>query len=125
MLVMNNVTRYNFVMYGLKKADFNRFDQLVKEKITENLLAEGIAQTLIEKYLQNIGEATYTETSDRSILSQMNDMIWIAQYDMDRNMRESNELGIDQVNRFLNDYIMTKLPQLYPRQAMLEALENL
>ncbi|PSJ86777.1 hypothetical protein C7R93_27995 [Brevibacillus fortis] len=122
---MNNVTRYNFVMYGLKKADFNRFDQLVKEKITENLLAEGIAQTLIEKYLQNIGEATYTETSDRSILSQMNDMIWIAQYDMDRNMRESNELGIDQVNRFLNDYIMTKLPQLYPRQAMLEALENL
>ncbi|MED1797461.1 hypothetical protein P4V60_02460 [Brevibacillus porteri] len=112
-------------MHGLKRADFNRFDQLVKEKIAENLLAEGIAQTLIEKYLQNVGEATYTETSDRSILSQMNDMIWIAQDDMDRNMRESNELGINQVNRFLNDYIMTKLPQLFPRLAMLEALENL
>lgn len=125
MLVMNNVTRYNFVMHGLKREDFNRFDQLVKEKIAENLLAEGVTQTLIEKYLQNVGEATYTETSDRSILSQMNDMIWIAQDDMDRNMRESNELGIDQVNRFLNDYIMTKLPQLFPRQAMLEALENL
>ncbi|OUQ86308.1 hypothetical protein B5G50_22305 [Brevibacillus brevis] len=124
-LVMNNVTRYNFVMYGLKKGDFNRFDQLVKEKIAENLLADGIAQTRIEKYLQNIGEATYTETSDRSILSLLNDMIWIAQDDMDRNMRESNELGIDQVNRFLNDYIMTKLPQLFPRQAMLEALEEL
>ncbi|WP_412679230.1 DUF6933 domain-containing protein [Brevibacillus formosus] len=124
-LVMNNVTRYNFVMHGLKREDFNRFDQLVKEKIAENLLAEGVTQTLIEKYLQNVGEATYTETSDRSILSQMNDMIWIAQDDMDRNMRESNELGIDQVNRFLNDYIMTKLPQLFPRQAMLEALENL
>lgn len=62
MLVMNNVTRYNFVMYGLKKGDFNRFNQLVKEKIAENLLADGIAQTRIEKYLQNIGEATYTET---------------------------------------------------------------
>ncbi|PSK20951.1 hypothetical protein C7R94_02440 [Brevibacillus sp. NRRL NRS-603] len=123
--MMNNVTRYNFVMHGLKREDFNRFDQLVKEKIAENLLAEGVTQTLIEKYLQNVGEATYTETSDRSILSQMNDMIWIAQDDMDRNMRESNELGIDQVNRFLNDYIMTKLPQLFPRQAMLEALENL
>ncbi|PSK12637.1 hypothetical protein C7R92_07985 [Brevibacillus porteri] len=123
--MMNNETRYNFVMHGLKRADFNRFDQLVKEKIAENLLAEGIAQTLIEKYLQNVGEATYTETSDRSILSQMNDMIWIAQDDMDRNMRESNELGINQVNRFLNDYIMTKLPQLFPRLAMLEALENL
>lgn len=61
-LVMNNVTRYNFVMYGLKKGDFNRFNQLVKEKIAENLLADGIAQTRIEKYLQNIGEATYTET---------------------------------------------------------------
>nr|WP_199928720.1 hypothetical protein [Brevibacillus brevis] len=112
-------------MYGLKKAGFNRFDQLVKEKLVENLLADGIAQMRIEKYLQNIGEATYTETSDRSILSQMNDMIWIAQDDMDRNMRESNELGIDQVNRLLNDYIMTKLPQLFPRQAMLEALEEL
>ncbi|WP_256434418.1 hypothetical protein [Brevibacillus sp. HB1.3] len=40
-------------------------------------------------------------------------------------MRKSNELGIDQVNRFLNDYIMTKLPQLFSRQVMLEALEEL
>ncbi|WP_412915289.1 DUF6933 domain-containing protein [Brevibacillus sp. 179-C 1.1 NHS] len=124
-LVMNNVTRYNFVMYGLKKAEFNRFDQLVKEKIAENLLAEGIGQSLVEKYLQNVGAAAYTETSDRSILSQMNDMIWIAQEDMDRNMRESNELGLDKVNQFLNDYIMTKLPQLFPRKAMMEALEEL
>ncbi|CAI8828086.1 hypothetical protein EMIT07CA2_240033 [Brevibacillus sp. IT-7CA2] len=123
-LLMNNVTRYNFIIYGLKKADFNRFDQLVKEKIAENLIAEGISQTLVEKYLQNVGEATYTETSDRSIIGQMNEMIWIAMDVMDQNVRETDDLGIDGVNRFLNDFIMSKLPQLFPRVAMIEALEN-
>lgn len=124
-LVMNNVTRYNFIMVGLKKAEFNRFHLLMKEKIAENLIAEGFAQSLVEKYMEKIGEPTYTQTSDRSLIGQMNEMIWFAEMKMDHIEREIDDVEIDRVNRFLNDCVMTKLPQAFPRVAMREALEKL
>ncbi|TQR30166.1 hypothetical protein LOY85_03675 [Brevibacillus brevis] len=123
--VMNNVTRYNFILYGLKKADFKRFDQILLEKISENLIADGIAQSLIQKYFYHAGEATFTQTSDRSIISQLNDMILLARYDMDNNVREMGVEELNQINRLSNQYPMSKLPQIFPRDAMQYALENL
>ncbi|MFD2087306.1 DUF6933 domain-containing protein [Brevibacillus brevis] len=123
--VMNNVTRYNFIIYGLKKADFTRFDQIFLEKISENLIADGIEQSLIQKYLRHASEATFTQTSDRSIISQLNDMIYLARYDMDNNIRQIGVEELNQINRLSNQYPMSKLPQIFPRDAMQHALENL
>jgi hypothetical protein len=50
---MNNETRYNFVIFGLKKEDFKRFDSMIVESIVENLLDDGVSPVLIDHYLKN------------------------------------------------------------------------
>jgi hypothetical protein len=124
-LIMNNVTRYNFVMYGLKKEDFKRFQGLVMEKIEENLLADEMGQALVDKYLSNLGQTCYTPTSDRSILSQINEMIVVSQNEMDEYIDESGDPETAQVNRFLNRFVFLKLPNLYSGETMYDALQQL
>jgi hypothetical protein len=124
-LVMNNETRYNFILFGLKKDSFNRFNEIIIENISANLLADGMDKILIDKYLQDHRKIAYTPTSDRSILGQINEMIMVAQYEMEGNLNETNDPDIEQVNRFLNRFIMLKLPKLYAGVTMHEALQNL
>jgi hypothetical protein len=124
-LAMNNETRYNFVIFGLKKDSFNRFDEIIFENISANLLADGMDKALIDTYLQDHRQINYTPTSDRSIIGQINDMIMIAQYEMERNMNEVNDPDIEQVNRFLNRFVMLKLPKLYAGETMHDALQRL
>lgn len=104
-LLMNNETRYNFVLYGLKREDIKRFEQLVSEKIVENLLADGIEQSLVDKYFQLGLELSYAPTSDRSILGQINEMIMVAKDELEANISETNDPTVEQVNRLLNRYI--------------------
>jgi len=124
-LLMNNQTRYNFILYGLKKDDFRRFDHVIYEKIVENLTEDGIGQSLIEEYLKNYKQVIYTKTSDRSILGQINEMIFVAKDEIERNISEMGDPAIDQVNRLLNRFIILKLPKLYTIEAMHEALQDL
>lgn len=121
-LVMNNETRYNFVMFGLVKADFKRFGELIVKQISSNLLADGMEQALVDKYLQKYGEVSYTPTSDRSIIGQINEMIMVAQYEMEGNIIESGDPEIDQVNRMLNKFVFLKLPKLYSGETMHDAI---
>ncbi|CAM4176297.1 hypothetical protein L1N85_13685 [Paenibacillus alkaliterrae] len=123
-LVMNNETRYNFVMFGLLKADFKRFSDLIVKQLSDNLLADGIEQALVDNYLQNRGDVSYTPTSDRSIIGQINDMIMVAQYVMNGNIIDTGDPEIDQVNRMLNRFVMLKLPKLYSGETMHDALQN-
>lgn len=122
-LVMNNETRYNFVMFGLVKVDFKRFDDLIVKQISDNLLADGMEQVLVDKYLLNCGDVSYTPTSDRSIIGQINEMIMVAQYEMEGNIDEYGDPKIDQVNRFLNRFVILKLPKLYSGETMYDALQ--
>lgn len=121
-LVMNNKTRYNFVLFGLKKNDFKRFDDIVVQAITENLSADGIGEGIIKKYIQNCTEVSYTATSDRSIISQINEMIMASEHRMREDKLDGIKTDIYELNRWLNRYIMMKLPKLYAGETMLEEL---
>src|SRR5690625_4519430 len=74
-IVMNNKSRYNFVMGNLVKKDFIRYGSLVKEGIKENLIADGFSDQIVENYLEQCDDTNFAPTSDRSIISQMNEMI--------------------------------------------------
>jgi hypothetical protein len=124
-LVMNNESRYNFVIYGLVKADFKRFNELVLEHIQLNLLKDGMSQKQIDIYLDEHKEFYYSPTSDRSIISQINEMIMVVGHVFEQNLYKYNELRVDNVNRFLNRYIFMKLPKLYSGETMQEALRDL
>lgn len=120
-LVMNNETRYNFVLFGLVKADFKRYGDLIREHISRNLLDDGMEQYLIDRYLNFCNEVGYMATNNRSILSQMNEMIKIAQFEMQGNMDEFGDPHIEQVNRLLNKFVMLQLPK-FSGEMMRDAL---
>jgi hypothetical protein len=124
-LVMNNETRYNFILYGLKKDDFKRFDELLVKNITENLRADGIDQEIIEHYLEGHGQIQYAPTSDRSIIGQINEMIMVTQYKLEAYKDDNIEPDLYKINRMLNRFIMLKLPLLYSGETMRVALQKL
>ncbi|MGG4146803.1 hypothetical protein ABEW34_27205 [Paenibacillus algorifonticola] len=126
-LVMNNETRYNFVLHGLKKQDFKRFHELVAESIAENLLADKADKQVIERYMQSADAFSFTKTSDRSIISQINDMILIIKHMHQYDMEEKGEIHdrwFYELNREINKVPMLKLPLAYSGETMLEALNN-
>jgi hypothetical protein len=53
-LVMNNHTRYNFLLYGLKSNDFKNFTNVVIQGIQENLLADGFEYQLLKNIYQTV-----------------------------------------------------------------------
>jgi hypothetical protein len=124
-LVMNNMTRYNFVLDGLKKAEFKVFDEVVVKAIAENLLADGVDKITIEKYLQRCGSISYTSTSDRSIISQVNEMIMMTKIQMENDRVDGIETNIYELNRWLNRFVMLKLPKAFSGETMREALRSL
>ena len=124
-IVMNNKTRFNFVLVGLKRGDFLNFDSIVVKGIKENLLAEGIDNTVVESYLQESNKVIYTVSSDRSIISQMNEMKRNIEYIFSRDRAEGIETDIYELNRWLNSFVMLKLPKLYSGETMKDELMKL
>jgi hypothetical protein len=124
-IVMNNLTRFNFIVTGLKKADFVKYDQIVTNAIEENLFAEGASKDRIDKYMRHCSPAIYRTTSERSIISQMNEMIMFAEHCMSLDKYDGIETNIQKLNRELNRFVMSKLPKCYSGERMLEELERI
>ncbi|AIE59977.1 DUF6933 domain-containing protein [Bacillus methanolicus] len=124
-LVMNNMTRYNFIIYGLKKGDFKQFDEIIVNEIANNLKADKVKETHRQKYINKCGQVSYTSTNDRSIISQINEMIRVSKYKMEADKVNGIETDIYKLNRFLNGFIMLKLPELYSGETMRSALQSL
>lgn len=121
-IVINNKTRFNFVLVGLKKADFLNFDSIIIKEIKKNLLAEGIEKTVINKYLNGCNKVIYTTSSSRSIISQMNEMKRNIEYILKNDKTEGIETDIHDLNRWLNKFVMLKLPKLYSGETMKDEL---
>jgi len=73
-MLLNNATRYPIILYGMKAAEFKRFDQIALEAIRETFLLEGFSVEKINTYIKNCGKVTFCKTSSRSLLGQMTDM---------------------------------------------------
>ncbi len=117
-VVMNTLTRYNFILVGLKSKDFKDYERIVLEAIRENLLLDGATDEMVEKYFDKINQIIYLPTSSRPVISQMNEVIttftwWI------------EDSTVEEVNRKLNDYPMLTLPKIYSGISMMDELNNL
>ena len=73
-MLLNNATRYPIILYGMKAAEFKKFDQIALEAIRETFLLEGFPLDKVNKYIENCGKVTFCKTSSRSLLGQMTDM---------------------------------------------------
>lgn len=124
-LVMNNVSRYNFLLFGLKASDFKQLDQIVMEEMKCNMVADGIDELTVQKYMKNCQSVTYTKTSERTIISQINEMISVVKYWMELREHEGKAINIDEINRKLNRFVMLRLPKSYSGETMKDELQHL
>src|SRR5699024_2223252 len=74
-VLMNNATRYPIVLYGLRKADFARIEELIVEAIIEVMQLEGIDQSIIDLYVEQMGDIQYSKTENRTMTSWLNNTI--------------------------------------------------
>ena len=75
-IFMNDLTRYSVILFGLKKADFNNLETLMKTQLKKNMLSNGFNDFSIHKFTKTLDEITFTGTSSRSILGQIKDSLF-------------------------------------------------
>lgn len=95
------------------------------EQLALNLAADEMETTIAQHYMKQSPAVHYGRTSNRSILSQINEMIWIARSEMEQNFTQQHDPEVASVNRFLNRFIFMQLPELYAVEAMKDALQQL
>jgi hypothetical protein len=71
-VLMNSQTRYVIVLYGMKAKDFSQIKPWIVRAIREVLLAEGIKEEVVERYLQEAGDIRFAATKDRAHVSRLN-----------------------------------------------------
>ena len=83
-IVMNNLTRYSVVLYGLKAEHFNKFNVLVLSAIEQVFRAEGwFSDEVISHYMRTGSQVIYANSSDRSILGQLVDVQYHLEWRID------------------------------------------
>lgn len=124
-LLINDDSRYPVLLFGLKAADFKMLDKLITLAIEETFLAEGFSTEIVEKYLSAAGPLTFNKTSNKSIISTMNQIAGVAKD------YENEELNFDQLNQ--TDFNLRMGQWLYksedgykhPRDVLVEAMTKL
>jgi hypothetical protein len=73
-LITNDKTLFSFFIYGLKANDFKHFEEVLRESIFKLLINGGLSQNQFEKVLNSMENFQYSKTSNKSVISSMNDM---------------------------------------------------
>jgi hypothetical protein len=72
MVLMNDLTRYCVVLYGVKKSDLKEPIDFFRKSIMIAMAFDGLPQDLVLKYINGIKEVTYGKTKDRKLVAQLN-----------------------------------------------------
>ena len=92
-LITNDKTLFSFFIYGLKASDFKDFKESISQPIFKILMELGFSQSQFEKVLLSLENIQYSKTSNRSVISSMNDM---------KNQIEAYLYGGDNLYEFLH-----------------------
>ncbi|MCD9025478.1 DUF6933 domain-containing protein [Cohnella silvisoli] len=122
LIVMNNKTRYCFILFGIKKEHYKNFQEIFINSLIENLKAEGISDTLINKYISNVNDIKFIKTYDRSVLGSMTDMVKMTEF-LIEDYLPIKAMNIIDLNKKNNKSPLVKLNKI-PNQYMKETLSN-
>lgn len=73
-LFTHDATLYSVFVPGLKKAEFERLDEVFGQRLFKALLRDEFPQTQIERMLEACRMIRFTRSSNRSVLGSMNDI---------------------------------------------------
>ena len=113
-IVMNNLTRYSVVLYGLKAEHFMKFDELALSAIEQTLRAEGFSDEVISNYMRTGSQVIYATSSDRSILGQINDVLYMMQYHLEDYLPADSVFMIELSKKMSRTPIGKHIEYIYP-----------
>ena len=73
-LITNNKTLFSFFIFGFKSNNFKDFKESISQSIFKILMELGFPQFQFEQVLESLENIQYSKTSNRSVISSMNDM---------------------------------------------------
>ncbi|NOU84721.1 hypothetical protein GC102_02875 [Paenibacillus sp. LMG 31460] len=120
-MIMNDLTRYQVVLYGVRKEHVKDFQHLFLKNLEIVLRADQFTDQEVNLFLSNMDKLIFTKTHNRSILGSLNDQIFLTQHWIEEYL-PTDELNIVDLNIMLNDSVILKLAEGYPRLALKNAL---
>jgi hypothetical protein len=122
-LMMNDLSRYQLVWYGVKKEHYVNFDSLFPELIQTNFRAENIDESLIDRYMTGLGQLIFTKTHNRSVLASINDHIYFIDRLCDK-LPIPGDINFVELSMELNRMPMVKL-KTYPIELLKKCLGDM
>ena len=111
-LFTHDVTLYSFFVPGLKKPQFEIFQEVFGQNLFKNLLYENFPQNQIEIVLDKHREIVITKTNNRSVLGSMNDLAFQLKY-LISGMGGLVNVDILKLNKELNRIPMSSIEEIY------------
>ena len=120
-LFTNSQTLYSIFIPGLKRPDFDIFDEIFQQALFKRLRVEGFSQVQIEKVLEEHQTLSYAKTNSRSVLGSMNDL----SFQVETQIKISGGLAytdFDKLNDELNRIPMGAINYSYSIDVLKETL---
>lgn len=70
--LVNDASRYNVILYGLKTKDLKNIKELMISAIRQTLLSDGVNLEMIDDYLKDAGEILFSKTQNRTMVARLN-----------------------------------------------------
>ncbi len=75
-LFVNERTLLSFILYGVKKSNISHIHETFVKALNQLLLMEGIDYPVLDKINNEYNHLEYTKTNSRSVLGNMNDLMY-------------------------------------------------
>ena len=79
-LFTNDKTLFSFLVTGMKKPQFENFNEVFRLNLSKNLMNEDLSQKQIEHVFNEHREIRIAKTNNRSVLGSMNDLAFQVKY---------------------------------------------
>lgn len=106
-LMMNNQTRYSVVLYGLTAEHFRQFKTIALLAIEQTFRAEGFSDNVISRYFDHGGDVLYAQSYDRSILGQMNYVMYHVEWRLEE-QPPLDDIYMVEISKAINQIPLTK-----------------
>ena len=106
-IIMNNKTRYSVVLYGLTADHFRQFKTIAVSAIEQTFRAEGFSADVISKYLRTGCEPIFVKSYDRSILGQMNYVMYHVEWRLEE-QPPLDDIYMVEISKAVNRVPLTK-----------------
>lgn len=100
------------------------FNHIALAAIERTFLAEGFSEKAVAQYIKNCQDVVFTKTHDRSIISQMNDMLLIASHWIEDYL-PSKEICIVDLSKRLGEVPVRSLKYAYPIDLLSQIINDI